>query len=85
MPGAQTTIYVDNGAVNKIALGNRINHFCNIFYFANAVQQMQTCGLIGVITMHRGTDRTRRNRIHPDVIFTKLGCQLYGKRMYCTF
>ena len=35
------------------------------------VQQMQSCGLIHVITMHRSSDRAGRNRIHSDLIFTK--------------
>src|SRR5437879_8654131 len=42
VPGAYASVNVDDCAGNKVTLCYRINHFCDVFYFANAVQQVQS-------------------------------------------
>src|SRR5882672_10233270 len=78
---AHATVHVDDGSADKVTLGNRVHHLGDVFHFTDAVQQVQSCALIGSLTVHGSADHARCDRVDPDVLFAKFGSQLQGKGM----
>jgi len=77
VPGSHATIYVDDGAVDKVTLSHAYKTICAISLLRQRGHKVQSGTLICVITMHWCADHSRCNRINPDVTLgLNSGCEL---------